>query len=534
MNYVGRQHLSTGAAKMNVILQETGQQQTAKPAIAASSHSDLSQKTIAGLGWSLGTQVLSQGSRFLISVILARLIVPADFGLLGMVLVFTGFAGLFGDFGFGQSLIQREKIEERHRSSVFWLSLAIGFLLAGITVVAAPPTAHFYREPRLVPVMMLIAVSFPLGSLGTVQKALLSRDMKFRALGLIDVATTVISGLAAILLALRGFGVWSLVWQQILSYVGAMIGMWWVLGWRPHLTFDRGAVAELFGFSANLTGFSVVNYWFRNGDNLLIGRYFGSAPLGIYSRAYSLMLLPLSQVTWVMAGVMFPALSKLQNDKMRVKNIYIRMVSIIGLITFPMMLGLLVVSDHFVLALYGPAWAEMIPVLRIFCILGMAQGISSTVGLIFQSQGRTDWMFWWGSFSGGVSMVGIIIGVWMGSLAAIATCLLCVGILLVIPSFSIAGRLIGMTVREVLRAASGVFSCAAVMAGSVWVLGTLLPSNWSHWKYLAVQVAFGVSLYVVLAHLVRLSAYQELRAVVIRQVRATVGPPVVPAAVIGD
>src|ERR1700687_5766318 len=148
---------------MSVVLQETGQQPMPKPTGDASSGGDLSRKTIAGLGWSLGTQVLSQGSRFLISVVVARLVAPADFGLLGMVFVFTGFAGLFGDFGFGQSLIQREKIEERHRSSVFWLSLAIGLMLAGITVVAAPLTGHFYREPRLVPVMMLIAVSFPLG-----------------------------------------------------------------------------------------------------------------------------------------------------------------------------------------------------------------------------------------------------------------------------------------------------------------------------------------------------------------------------------
>jgi O-antigen/teichoic acid export membrane protein len=506
---------------MSVVLQETSQPPMAKPTGDASSGGDLSRKTIAGLGWSLGTQVLSQGSRFLISVILARLVAPADFGLLGMVLVFTGFAGLFGDFGFGQSLIQREKIEERHRSSVFWLSMAIGFLLAGITVVAAPLTGHFYREPRLVPVMMLIAVSFPLGSLSIVQKALLSRDMKFRALGLIDVATTVISGLAAILLALRGFGVWCLVWQQILSCVGVVIGVWWMLGWRPHLTFDRGAVAELFGFSANLTGFSVANYWFRNADNLLIGRYFGSAPLGIYSRAYNLMLLPLSQVTWVVAGVMFPALSKLQNDKMRVKDIYIRMVGIIGLITFPMMLGLLVVADHFVLALYGPAWAEVIPVLRIFCILGMAQAISSTVGLIFQSQGRTDWMFWWGSFSGGLSIVGIMIGVWMGSLAAIATCLLLVTILLVIPTFSIAGGLIGMAVREIMRVTSGVLASAAAMAGLVWALGALLPASWPHWKFLAAQVPFGMVVYILLAHLFRLASYQELRTIIVRQVRAT-------------
>jgi PST family polysaccharide transporter len=508
--------------------QEIEAQAAAKPAVAASSHGDLSQKTIVGMGWTVATQVLSQGSRFLISVVLARLLLPVDFGLLGMVLIFTGFAALFSDFGFSQSLIQRAQINERHRSSVFWLSLVIGVLLAGVIAAIAPLTARFYREPRLVPVMMLIAVSFPLASLGTVQKALLSRDMKFRALGLIEVASAAVSGVVAIFLALHGFGVWSLVWQQILSYGVVAIGTLSVLGWRPHLIFDRRAIAELFGFSANLTGFSVVNYWFRNGDNLLVGRYFGSGPLGLYSRAYSLMLLPLSQVTWVVASVMFPALSKLQNEKTRVKNIYLRMVGIVALITFPIMLGLLVISDHFVLALYGPAWAEMIPVLRIFCILGMAQAISSTVGLIFQSQGRTDWMFWWGSFSGGMCIVGIIVGVWIGSLAAIAACLLFVALLLLAPSFSIPGRLIGMTVREVVHSITGVTICSSVMALSVWALGRLMPSTWPHWAYLSVEVPFGVVVYVLFIHASRLAAYRELRTTIIRQFRGSRAASVVP------
>jgi O-antigen/teichoic acid export membrane protein len=504
---------------MNETHRQIGQDQMPKPAVAVAADPNLSQQTIAGLGWTLGTQVVNQGSRFLISVVLARLLVPADFGLLGMVLVFTGFAGLFGDFGFGQSLIQREKIEERHRSSVFWLSLGMGFLLAGITAAAAPLTAHFYREPRLVSVMMLIAVSFPLASLSVVQKALLSRGMKFRALGLIDVANSIIIGIAAIALALRGFGVWSLVWQQILYCVVMAVGTWWVLGWRPQLIFDLRAVKELFGFSANLTAFSVVNYWTRNTDNMLVGRVLGSASLGIYSRAYNLMLLPLSQVTWVVARVMFPAMSRLQNDKLRVKNIYLRTVSIIGLITFPLMLGLLAVTDHFVLALYGSAWAELIPVLRVFCILGMTQAVTSTVGLIFQSQGRTDWMFWWGAFSGLLSIVAIIVGVWMRSLTAIAGCLLVVAFLLLVPNFSLAGRLISTTVREVVKSLTSVTICASAMAVAVWILGRLLPVGWPHWACLSTQVLFGVGAYILLIHSFHLAPYLELRTILVHQVQ---------------
>lgn len=513
---------------MSAILQEIGQQQVAEAGIAVADP-NLSQKTISGLGWTLSTQVLNQGSRFVISVILARLLVPADFGLLGMVLVFTGFATLFSDFGFSQSLIQRRKIEERHRSSVFWLSVMIGFVLAALTVGCAPLVARVYRDSRLIPVMTLIAVSFPLASLSVVHRALLSREMRFRALGLIDFASTLTTGIIGIALAVRGFGLWSLVWQQILIYVAMAFGVWWALKWRPHLILNLSAVKELLGFSANLTGFSVINYWSRNADNMLVGRYLGSAPLGIYSRAYNLMLLPLSQVTWVVGKVMFPALSKLQSDKARVKNIYLRTVSIIGLITFPLMLGLLAITDHFVLALYGPAWAELIPVLRVFCVLGMMQAVTSTVGLIFQSQGRTDWMFWWGSFSGGLSIVGIIAGVWMRSLTAIAAFLLLVAILLLVPNFRIAGRLVSMSAREAVKSVAGVTICACTMAALVWLLGQVLPSAWPHWLYLAVQVPFGMAVYALLIHSFRLAPYLELRSQMLRQVQRTRLPSVLPA-----
>lgn len=512
---------------MSAILQEINREPVAKPAVVA--EPNLSQQTISGLGWTLGTQVLNQGSRFVISVVLARLLVPADFGLLGMVLVFTGFATMFSDCGFGQSLIQRLEIEERHRSSVFWLSVMIGFVLAAITAGSSPLVARLYGDPRLVPVMELIAISFPLASMSVVQRALLSREMRFRTLGLLEVVNTLIIGVAAIALALSGFGVWSLVWQQILYYVVMAVGMWWALGWRPRLILDLRAVKELFGYSANLTGFSVINYWSRNADNMLVGKYLGSAPLGIYSRAYNLMLLPLSQVTWVVAKVMFPALSKLQNDKQRVKNIYLRTVSIIGLITFPLMLGLLAVTDHFVLALYGAPWAELIPVLRIFCILGMTQAVTSTVGLIFQSQGRTDWMFWWGAFSGLLSIVGIIVGVSMRSLTAIAGCLLLVAFLLLIPNFGLAGKLISMTVREVMQSLASVALCAAVMAGAVWLLGSLLPLAWPHWACLLTQVLFGVVIYTLIIHVLRLAPYLELRTMMIQQMRRTQAASLLPA-----
>jgi O-antigen/teichoic acid export membrane protein len=497
--------------------------------VSPNRHGHLVRQTVSGLWWSLGAQFLRQGSQFLIAVFLARLLTPPEFGLVAMVVVFSGFAGLFSDLGFGPALVQRQEIEERHYCSVFWLNVAFGIVLGVVLASASPLIAKFYREPRLIPIVLLVGLCFPINSLGLVQKASLTRQMDFRALGLIDIGNVTLSGVIAIVLAWRGFGVWSLVCQMLCLTIFEVAGLWWFSSWRPRVFFDRTAIRELFGFSSNLTGFTAINYWYRNGDNLLVGKFFGSAALGIYSRAYNLMLMPLSQITYVVSKVMFPALSRLQDDKARVKSIYLRSIALIALVTFPLMLGLLVVADHFILAIYGNAWAGAIQILRIFCVLGMVQSISSTAGWIYQSQGRTDWMFWWGVICAFLSIGAMMLGVRLGSAMAVAVCLTAIGILLTPPGFSISGKLIGMTLRDVVQSTWSVLACAAAMACSVWALGVFLPSSWSHWVFLSVEVPFGAVVYALLLHVSQLAPYQELRAIVFRKVHATSGPSVLPA-----
>jgi O-antigen/teichoic acid export membrane protein len=492
---------------------------------------DLAGKTISSLGWSLAAQLFRQGFQFLVSAFLARLLTPRDFGLIAMVAVFSGFAALFNDLGFGPALVQRQNIEDRHYCSVFWLNVVIGIVLAGILYVSSPLIARFYREPRLIPIMMFTCLCFPINAMGLVQMASLTRQMNFRSLGLIDFGNVTISGIVAIVLARRGFGVWSLVCQMLCLAVFGVVGLWYASAWRPSLSFDRTAIRELLGFSSNLTGFTAINYWYRNGDNLLVGSFFGSAALGIYARAYNLMLMPVNQITNVVSKVMFPVLSRLQDDKVRVRSIYLRSIAIIALVTFPLMLGLLAVADHFILAVYGAGWIGAIPILRIFCVLGMVQSVSSPVGWIYQSQGRTDWMFRWGVICAVLSIGAMVAGMFLGSVTAIAACLTAMGILLTPPAFNISGKLIGMKMADIIRSTWSVLVCAALMAGLLWFLGILLPSGWSAWAHLSIEVPFGVIVYVVLVHAWQLGPYQEVRAMAISRMRPIIDVPVFPVSV---
>lgn len=478
---------------------------------------DIKQQTISGIEWSAGAQIAKQVLQFVISVILIRLLTPKDFGLIGMIIVFTGFAGLFGELGFGAALIQKKEIEERHLSSIFWLNIATGLILTGIMLVIAPVIAAFYNEPRLKLLTMVLSATFFIGSLNIVQKAILMRSMNFRALAIVETLAMSIAGIFAIILAFLGFGVWSLVWQAIVSAIIGVIILWVLSDWKPSFRFNKNAAKELLGFSGNFLGFNIFNYWVRNIDDLLIGKVIGSSGLGIYNRAYSIMLMPLSQISSTVGQVMFPTLSKIQDDKVRVKHLYLSTIRIIALITFPMMMGLLIVADSFVLALFGPKWAELTPILQVFCLLGMIQSIVTTVGWIYQSQGRTDWMFRWGIAAGTVGVISFIIGISIGSIMAVAYCYAIANILLFYHNLTIPGKLINMTFRDVVCSVSGVFGCAVLMAGGVYLLGVILPSDWPHWANLLFQVPFGIIIYVVLIHFFKLKSYVEAKELFLEQ-----------------
>jgi PST family polysaccharide transporter len=393
----------------------------------------------------------------------------------------------------------------------------MGALLMALFIVIAPLIASFYNEPRLTPLIMVISVNFLISSSSIVQKTILQREMNFRLIAFIEIFAVIIGGSAAVIMALSGFGVWSLIWQILIGSTAATIALWWKSQWRPHLSFDRSAVSELFGFSSNLMGFNAFNYWARNADNLLIGRFLGSTDLGIYTKAYSTMLLPLTQVNNVLGRVMFPALSRVQNDKDRVKRIYLRSIAMIALVTFPMMLGLLVVAEDFVLALLGEKWVDVIPVLQILCLVGLIQSIVTTVGWIYQSQGRTDWMFRWGLLVGTLGIGSFAIGVYLGSVEAVALCYAVLNGLLLYWNFAIPGKLINMRFLDVVRAVAGIFGCTLVMGGAVWALDQFLPDNWPNWTNLVVLSLFGALIYGVLVHLFKIQAYVVLRTLVIEQ-----------------
>ena len=478
--------------------------------------SEFRHKTINGIAWSVISQIGRLALTFVIGIILARLLSPREFGLIAMVTVITSFASIFAELGFSAALVQKQDVTQVHLSSVFWLNLGAGLTLTLIFMAGAPLVAFFYKEPMLTPLTMLISTNFFISSLNIVQNTLLSKALNFRTLSIVEITALLISGTVAIAMAATGYGVWSLAVQSVVLAAVTAILLWMQGNWRPSFIFRWTAVRDLLGFSLSLFGTKVLNYWVRNIDYLLIGRFLGTSPLGIYNKAYEVMLFPLTSVSRVLSRVMFPSFSIIQENKSRVASLYLQMTRTIALVTFPMMMGLFVTVESFVLVIFGPQWAGMIPVLRVLSLVGMTQSIGTLNGNLYLSQGRADLQLKVGLVLKTNAILGIVIGLQWGILG-VAIGYAIASLINSYPSFYFAGRLVGLTYWQLLRNLSGVFGCAVAMAALVWAVGLLIPDAWPLWARFSLQVLFGAIVYLAMIHLFKLPAYREVRALLSEQ-----------------
>jgi O-antigen/teichoic acid export membrane protein len=481
--------------------------------------STLGRRAISGVFWSSVSRFAQQAVQFATAVVLARLLAPADFGLVAEVIVFTSFAWLLIDFGFSAALIQREKLEERHLSSAFWLNVGIGAVLTLVTVAISPAIAAFYHQPRLRDLTLALSGAFVLGSLGIVQGTVLERDLNFRRLAVITNGATLAGGVVGISAAVAGAGVWSIVAEALVGTGMRSLLLWVSSDWSPALLFDRQAVKDLWGFSANLAAFNSVNFWARNADNVLVGRFVAPAALGIYGRAYTLMMIPLNQVTSTISVAMYPVLARLQGNRELLRDTYLKLVEMIAIVAFPVATGLFVVAHPFVLTLYGQRWAGVVGVLQILCIPLLVQSVGSTVGLVYQTCGRTDWLLRWGVIASATTVAGFAIGIHWG-IRGVAASYAIVSVPLFYFSLLPPGKLIGASPVDVLRAVRFPFAAAVAMAAVMWGAGRVVEGLGTGGQ-LGVEIAVGVVVYSALttalsiaplAHVVALYRGSRLKA----------------------
>lgn len=471
----------------------------------------LHHKVINGATWRVIGRVSSQAAQFAMAVVLARLLTPDEYGLIAMATVFLAFAGSFSEFGFGVALIQRKELNDEHPNSAFWVNMGVGVLLFALFSLASPWIADFYSEPQLESIVPVLALPFLFEPLGMVQRSMLHRSMNFRSLAVVELATAASSGAIGIVLAVNGYGVWSLVVSAVLSRAINIGISWWYIKWLPRWGFSQIALRELFGFSGNFTLYGVIDYLGKSLDRLLIGRFMGAHDVGIYNRAYAIMMAPFTQIVWVVASVLFPALSSIQEDKERVGRIFLRSISLVTFISMPALLGLIVVADPFVRVLFGAQWLEAIPILQIFCLLGLAEIIKNMIGAVIESQGDSAGLVRYSTAQSVLNMVAISLGVVTGSLPAIALSVVLANYIVLGMYLNGLRKLVGLHYRQVVNAIGGAMICALLMAMAVYLFNQALPDSTVDITRLSLCVVLGVTVYGLLALTVRPSGWLELK-----------------------
>lgn len=389
-------------------------------------------------------QALSVGS----AIILARLLGPENMGLIAMVTVLTGFIESFNDLGLSAATVQRAEINQQQVSTLFWINVALSTALALLTAALAPVNAWFYAEPRLALVTLVLASDFIFTGLTVQHRALLRRQMMFSSLAVIDILSTIVSISVGVSAAMSGFGYWSLVLMKLGGIPIELIGAWTLCRWRPGKPARTEGLRSMIAFGGNLTGFRLVTYIARNLDNVLIGRFFGAAQLGLYTRAYGLLLLPLRRINEPFAGVTWPALSRLTDSPDRYRQAYTKMVASLCLISIPLIAWMMGAADWFILVLLGPEWVAASQIFVWLGISGLIEPFSSTTGWLFVSQGRTREQFYWSIISTIITVASIIAGLPWGPVGVAAAYGL-VGLLIRTPLlFWLVGRSGPVSVKD--------------------------------------------------------------------------------------
>lgn len=454
----------------------------------------LKHKIVHGLSWSFASRTGYIILQLAFSIVLSRLLDPDEFGIVGMLLVLTGFAQALAEGGLNSALIQNQRATERHSSTVFWIQFSLGGLLSALFFRCAPLIAEFFATPILEPLTRLVSCIFLIEAAGNVHRALFSKEFQFQKLSAINLLSTALSGCVAISFALCDYGVWALAWQLV-AFSTINTGLLWIhSAWRPRFIFDFEAAADLGRYSIYLLGYGALNYWLRNADNLLIGRFLGSHQLGIYARAYQLMMLPASNLVYVVGQVMFPALTRVQDDLPRFKRTYVHVTSTIAFIAFPLMAGMASLSEPLVIVLFGHHWKEVVPIIRVLSLVGLFQSIVAPVGWIFTALGKTKAQFVLSLFLAPAFLVAMAVGLRFGLQGisfAYAVWALFGGLL----HLHVAGKYLGLTALDVLIGVARIAAMAAIMGITVFGLDITFFSTLSSAVRLLAGISIGFTCY---------------------------------------
>lgn len=368
----------------------------------------LRQRATAGTFWVGISRAVRTFFQMLNGYILARMLLPADFGLVAMALIAIDFLDRFREMGFSSALIYHKGDIRKAADTTFVTLMAIGAALFSAAFLAAPSVAAFYRTVELTGVMRALSLTILISALGQVQMSLLAKNLAFRERLLPDIVPTVAYGVVAALLALMGLGIWSLVIGRIVNAVLMAVLAWVVLPWwRPRLRFDRQVARELFDYGKHIVGSSLLIFLITNLDSTFIGRVLGAEPLGYYGFAYKMANMPATHISSIVGQVLFPVYSQIQDDIETLRRAFLRTLHYVSALSIPVAVGTITFAGPFIYTLYGERWAPAIVPLQLLGIYGLLRSVAVNMGSVFKAGGKPNWLTY--IAVGRLSVMGILL-----------------------------------------------------------------------------------------------------------------------------
>lgn len=471
----------------------------------------LRSKTIKGVGWSFIDNIANYGITFLVGLVLARLLTPAEYGIMAMIAIFVAISNSIIDSGFSNALIRKVDIERVDYNTVFFFNLVVSVILYVILYVSSPLISTFFKEPILVDVMRVIGWVLIINALAIIPRTILVKNVDFKTQTKVSVISSVLSGLVGIGMALTGWGVWSLVWQQLSRQMLNSLCLWVFCKWFPVWEFSVKSFKELFGFGYKLLLSGLIDTIYKNIYYVIIGRFYSPAQLGQYTRAEQFNSIFSSNLTSVVQRVSYPVLSSIQNEEERLYAAYRRIIKDTMLVTFACMLGLAAVAKPLIIILIGDKWLPAVGFLQIICFAGMLYPLHAINLNILQVKGRSDLFLKLEIIKKIIAIGPIVVGILYGIEYMLWGAVLTSFIAYLINSYYSASLICYPTARQI-KDILPVFLVSLIVAAIMWSLSWL---NISVYIQLPCQLLIGLILAFVIYEKLQLDEYIEVKQLVI-------------------
>lgn len=478
----------------------------------------LKQKTIGGLIWTFSQQFSVQAINFVVQLVLARLLLPEDFGLIAMLSVFIAMGTSLVDSGLTSSLIRTKDADQKDYSTVFFMNLGASFLIYALLFVAAPLIADFFDQPALVAVIRVYTCTFIIRAFSQVQMTKLTKEMNFKLQMFIQIPSVVVAGIAGVIMAYQGMGVWSLVYMNIIQSGISTLQLWIRSGWWPSMVFDFKRLKKHFNFGYKLTLAGLLNTIFTNLYNIIIGKFFSAAQLGFYNRADTLRMFPVQNLATALNKVTYPMFSSIQDDDKKLKGAYKMLMQQVMFWLTPLMTLLIIIAEPLFRFVLTDKWLPAVPYFQWLCVAGLLYPLHAYNLNILNVKGRSDLFLKLEIIKKIIIAIGIVLAIPYGIYGLIYFQVISTVIAYFINTFY-SGKLIGYPAMAQLYDILPTLVLAALVGILIWSFHSyfLIDYHWPDWATILSLGMLYMGIYMALGYLFRFQAYSDLKMIILKK-----------------